>query len=63
MRAHGQRGYRSQVNAHLPQLARQLADVDVHPASIFAAQRRQRTCMIRDHRNSQHGVHQSLDVL
>ncbi len=34
------------VNAHLPQLARQFTDVDIHPARILAAQRRQRTSMV-----------------
>ena len=40
------------VDAHLSQLPRQFADVDVHPAGILAAQRRQRASVIRDHRNS-----------
>ena len=40
------------VNAHLAQLTRQLADIDVHPARILAAQRRERTGVIGKHCDS-----------
>ena len=40
------------VDAHLPQLAGQFTDINIHPAGILPSQGRQRTGMIGNHRNS-----------
>jgi len=42
------------MDAHPPELTRQISNVDIHPAGVFAAQSGEGAGVIRKHRYSEH---------